>query len=240
MVSKHILGNYNLRKRSINTIRLREYIHKNKIPKKLILCHGHLSPRYDFIKNIKNILFLDIKDEIQPDIIFNINSNKINLNKNLRFHFTNITSVYAPIYLFFDSLVDYRYFKNTKSNIKREYYFNIFKNIDGKVDYNKIKNSNIYFDEKFLKLILFLLEINGSMEFTDNFIFTNKDNCSLDNNEVIKIFEYFLGKYKDYFEINITDYSQCIDVNKRALYDNSNKKFVKIIKKKIFIIINKN
>ncbi len=234
MVSKHILGNYNLRKRSINTIRLREYIHKNKIPKKLILCHGHLSPRYDFIKNIKNILFLDIKDEIQPDIIFNINSNKINLNKNLRFHFTNITSVYAPIYLFFDSLVDYRYFKNTKSNIKREYYFNIFKNIDGKVDYNKIKNSNIYFDEKFLKLILFLLEINGSMEFTDNFIFTNKDNCSLDNNEVIKIFEYFLGKYKDYFEINITDYSQCIDVNKRALYDNSNKKFVKIIKKKHF------
>ncbi len=234
MVSKHILGNYNLRKRSINTIRLREYIHKNKIPKKLILCHGHLSPRYDFIKNIKNILFLDIKDEIQPDIIFNINSNKINLNKNLRFHFTNITSVYAPIYLFFDSLVDYRYFKNTKSNIKREYYFNIFKNIDGKVDYNKIKNSNIYFDEKFLKLILFLLEINGSMEFTDNFIFTNKDNCSLDNNEVIKIFEYFLGKYKDYFEINITDYSQCIDVNKRALYDNSNKKFVKIIKKKNF------
>ena len=234
MVSKVILSNYNLRKRSINTIRLREYIHKNKIPKKLILCHGHLSPCYDFIKNKKNILFLDIRDEIQPDIIFNINSKKINLNKNLKFHFSNITSVYAPIYLFFDSLVDYRYFKNTKSNIKREYYFNIFKNIDGKVDYNKIKNSNIYFDEKFLKTILFLLEINGSMEFTDNFIFTNKDNCSLDNNEVIKIFEYFLGKYKNYFEINITDYSSCIDVNQRALHDNSNKKFVKITKIKNF------
>ena len=159
MVSKIISSNYNLRKRCINTVRLRECIHKNKIPKKLILCHGHLSPSYNFIKDEKNILFLDIKDEIQPDIIYNINSKKINLHINLRSQFTNITSVYAPIFLFFDSLIDYRYFKNTKSNIKREYYYNIFKNIDGKIDYNKIKNSNIYFDERFIKTILFLLEL---------------------------------------------------------------------------------
>jgi hypothetical protein len=234
MVSKIILNNYNLRKRCINTVRLRECIHKNKIPKKLILCHGHLSPSYNFIKNKKNILFLDIREEIQPDIIFNINSKKINLHNNLRFQFTHITSIYAPIYLFFDSKVDYRYFKNTKSNIKREYYYNIFKNIDGKIDYNKIKNSNIYFDERFIKTILFLLELDGSMEFTDNFIYTNKDNCSLDNNEVIKIFEYFLGKYKNYFKINITDYSSCIDIEQRALYDNSKQKFVKITKIKNF------
>jgi hypothetical protein len=234
MVSKIISSNYNLRKRCINTVRLRECIHKNKIPKKLILCHGHLSPSYNFIKNKKNILFLDVNEEIQPDIIFNINSKKINLHNNLRSQFTNITSVYAPIFLFFDSLIDYRYFKNTKSNIKREYYYNIFKNIDGKIDYNKIKNSNIYFDERFIKTILFLLELDGSMEFTDNFIYTNKDNCSLDNNEVIKIFEYFLGKYKNYFKINITDYSSCIDIEQRALYDNSKQKFVKITKIKNF------
>lgn len=235
MVSKIILNNYNLRKRSINTIRLRECIHKNKIPKKLILCHGHLSPAYNFIKNKKNILFLDINNEIQPDIIFNINSKKINLNNNLRYNFSHITSVYAPIYLFFNSLIDYRYFKNTKSNIKKEYYFNIFKNIDGKVDYNKIKNSNIYFDERFIKIILFLLETNGSMEFTDNFIYTNKDNCTLDDFEVIKIFEYFLGKYKNYFKISITNSSSCIDLNQRALHDNSKKKFVKITKIKNFL-----
>ena len=235
MVGKIISHNYYLRKRSINTIRLRECIHKNKIPKKLILCHGHLSPNYNFIKNKKNILFLDINNEIQPDIIFNINSKKINLINNLRYNFSHITSVYAPIYLFFDSLIDYRYFKNTKSNIKREYYYNIFKNIDGKVDYNKIKNSNIYFDERFIKTILFLLETDGSMEFTDNFIFTNKDNSALDNFEVIKIFEYFLGKYKNYFKIDITDSSSCIDINQRALHDNSNKKFVKITKIKNFL-----
>ena len=235
MVSKIISNNYNLRKRSINTVRLRECIHKNKIPKKLILCHGHLSPNYNFIKNKKNILFLDINNEIQPDIIFNINSKKINLNNNLRYNFSHITSIYAPIYLFFDSLVDYRYFKNTKSNIKKEYYFNIFKNIDGKVDYNKIKNSNIYFDERFIKSILFLLELDGSMEFTDNFIYTNRENCKLDNNEVIKIFEYFLGKYKNYFEISITNSSSCIDINQRSLHDNSKKKFVKITKIKNFL-----
>jgi hypothetical protein len=235
MVNKIISNNYNLRKRSINTIRLRECIHKNKIPKKLILCHGHLSPSYNFIKNKKNILFLDINDEIQPDIIYNINSKKINLNNNLRYNFSHITSVYAPIYIFFDSLIDYRYFKNTKSNIKREYYYNIFKNIYGKVDYNKIKNSNIYFDERFIKIILFLLETDGSMEFTDNFIYTNKDNCTLDDFEVIKIFEYFLGKYKNYFKISITNSSSCIDINQRALHDNSKKKFVKITKIKNFL-----
>jgi hypothetical protein len=214
---------------------LKNKIAKKNIPKRLILCHGRNSKKYNFIDNRKNLLYLDNNEKSNPDIIMNLyHVHKIK-PYHLKHKFMHITSVHAPIYLFFNKYADYLLFSSPKNKIWGHYYKsqqfkNNFKFLNRKKDLSvqKILNSNYIFNKNFLHSLLFLLDIGGEFEFTDNFLFQEKN---ISDKNAIKIIKKFLGNQNSYFDVYIALKSNCINYNKKIIFDNfCTNKFI-IIKK---------
>jgi hypothetical protein len=193
---------------------LRNKIAKKCIPDKLIICHGRACKR-SFVKINKDKLFLDHSKNIIPDILANIHWIHKKKPKYLKSQFKYITSIYAPIELFFNRSMSYDTFR--KINISRIYNrgYGQFRNMDGKFSVYKFLNSDIYFHQDFMKSLLYMLKLDGKFEFTDNFILSHADD-SISSENAIRIFKKMLGEYSAYFNVSVESKSNCIDYQKKA------------------------
>jgi hypothetical protein len=208
--------------------RLKKKIAKKCIPDRLILCHGRKCKKYPYLRKSKN-LYLDFRSVVEPDITASIhNIHKMKLT-DLKSKFKFITSVHAPILIFFNRPLSYLNFSSTCESKNKEY---VFHNKKNKMSVRKILQSNYYFCNDFLKSLLYLLQVGGSFEFTDNFIFENRHNknCTITDTAAIKIIKKFLGNKSQYFDVSIETKSNCIDYSKKAKIECLDKRFI-VIKK---------
>ena len=70
-----------------------------------------------------------------------------------------------------------------------------------------------------MKSLLYMLEVGGKFEFTDNFIFSRQTpESTISNEDAIKIFQKMLGRNNKYFNVSIETKSKCINYQKKADY----------------------
>lgn len=163
----------------------------------LVLCHSYYHQKYAFIKNYKKNIYLDENIECRPDICMNIlDSSQLTKFSRLKNSISEITSVYAPIDIFFTQEINYPDFKNLCAD---------------KISAKFVKE-NVRFNAKFLKFILYFLVPGGCMTFTDNFIFFKNQ---ISKCTAKRLIHFFLGSKKKYFKVSITNQSQIIDIKKK-------------------------
>ncbi len=215
---------------SIFSKRLQNYIKKNKIPKKMILCHGRKSSK-KYVKHYDKTIFVDFRKNISPDLCIDINDKNTYLLKCLKSKFKCIASIYSPIPIFFNTRATYIHFFDSFCVQKRG--ANIFRNREKILEPKKILQSNLHFRTNFLQTILHFLKIGGYMEFTDDFIFINEKRHAkkkiMSDINAIEVINHLLGEYSKYFEVQISRRSQCIKKEKFKRLNNI-QKFIRIKK----------
>jgi len=216
---------------------LKNKIAKKCVPRKLIICHGRACKR-SFVRRDEYTLFLDHSQRIEPDIRANIHWVHKKKPKYLKSQFRYMTSIYAPICLFFNKPLNYLTFNSIKVSknihgIGRKLEFH---DQDGNFLVSKFLNSKVHFHQDFMKSLLYMLEVGGKFEFTDNFIFAHyKSENTISDDDAIKIFQKMLGNKSQYFNINIETKSKCINYQKKAKECRWNKdKFMVLTKVKEF------
>jgi hypothetical protein len=216
---------------SIFSNRLKRCMRKNKIPRKMILCHGRKSSK-KYVKHYNKTIFVDFRKNIAPDLCVDVNDKRIKTLTKLKSKFKCISSIYAPITIFFNTRANYIQFHDIYSSLHKRK-ANIFRNREKKLDPEKITKSNLRFRTNFLQTILHFLTIGGYMEFTDDFIFVNeKRGCKkkiMSESNAIKVIKHLLGEYDKFFEIQISRRSQCIKKEKFKRFGNI-QKFIRIKK----------
>jgi hypothetical protein len=172
-----------------------------------ILCHGTKHKKYNFIKNYHKNIFVDENINSEPHICMNIlDHNKFDNLKNYKNKVNEISSIYAPLDLFFNKLVLYPNFVNLNVEKIRKIF------------------TGVKFNKNFMKFILYLLKPGGKMIFTDNFFFHSNNLC---NSLAKKLAKYFLGKqFANYFYVSLCYKSESIDLHKRNF-----KKVIALVKK---------
>jgi hypothetical protein len=181
--------------------------------KYMVICHSYYHKKYAFIKNYRKNIYLDENIESKPDICMNIlDTSQLHRYNRLKNTISEITSVYAPIDIFFTKDIYYPDFKNLCAN---------------KISTRFVKE-NVRFNVKFLNFILYFLRPGGSMTFTDNFIFfKNKiSKCTAK-----RLIHFFLGRKKKYFKVSITNKSRIIDIEKKYEKTNRYQHIVSLTKK---------
>lgn len=199
---------------------------KKYIPQKMILCHGRKCRKYSYLNDRKKILYLDYYHKTNPDILANIHYIHKFKSPELKAQFQNITSLHAPLPIFFNKSLTYLDFTSQKKKFKDEQRRDLFFNKNKTVSVTKILNSKYYFNRNFILSLLYLLKIGGEFEFTDNFIFES----NMSDINAIKIMEKMLGHKSKFFNIYVSKNSNCIDYQQKAREENLPNKFI-IIKK---------
>jgi hypothetical protein len=218
---------------SIFSNRLKKCIKENKIPPKMIFCHGRKSSK-KYVKYYDNTLFVDFRKKIAPDLCVNINDKRIQTLTKLKSKFKCMSSIFAPISIFFNTHASYLQFYDIYSSFQIRK-TNIFRNKEKRLDPEKIMKSNLRFRSNFLQTILYFLTIRGYMEFTDDFIFVNEKRVGnhkkkvMSDNNAIRVIRHLLGEYNKFFEIQISRKSQCINKEKFKNCGNI-QKFIRIKK----------
>jgi hypothetical protein len=215
--------------------RLRQKIAKKAIPKRLIICHGRKCQKRSFLGNRKKI-YLDYRSSIDPDVNMNIHDVYKHKPVELKSKFKYMTSIYAPLNIFFNKNLSYIDFVTPRKNLPLKYrrYKSIFHNKKREVSKRKILKSDISFNNKFLLSLLYLLKIGGTFEFTDNFIFEDYfgEKSKFTDEDGIQIVKKFLGNKVSYFDVFVTSKSNCIDYQEKAKERQMNERFVAIKKTK--------
>lgn len=182
------------------------------INKCLVLCHSFYHKKYNFIRNHKKNIYLDRNIESRPDICMNILDNsQLHRYKNLKNSISEMTSVYAPINIFFTKDITYPDFKNLCAD---------------KIN-TKFVKENVRFNAKFLNFVLYFLRPGGCLTFTDNFVFFKN---RISKYTAKRLIRFFLGSKKKYFKVSVTSHSQIIDFEKKYHPDRC-KYIVSLIKK---------
>jgi hypothetical protein len=207
---------------------LKNKIAKKNVPRKLIICHGRKCKKYQYIKNYYGTLYMDIRSSIKPDICMDIHKLHKIKPLHLKSHFKYISSLYAPVPVFFNKKLSYLDFtsldRQSKYSKKRE---SVFCDHSSKILCKKILESKYYFNRNFILSLLYLLQVGGSFEFVDNFLFEIEN---LSDKNAISIVKKFLGSKKKYFDVQITSNSKCIKYERRAQQQELQNKFI-VIKK---------
>jgi hypothetical protein len=224
---------YNSEHSAMFSQRLCNFIKQDKIPQKMILCHGKKSPKI-YVKYPKKTIFVDFRREIEPDLYVDINHKKINTISCLKSKFKCISSIYAPLPIFFNTDASYLHFYDIFSDIRKKR-SNIFRDRKKKLTAKKVTNSNLKFRTNFLQSLLHFLKIGGYFEFTDDFVFINEGNnknrkkTQISSEDAKSIFTHLLGEYNKFFDIEISRRSMCIKKEKFLKFKNV-QKFIRIKK----------
>lgn len=163
----------------------------------MVLCHSFYHKKYRFIKNHRQNIYLDENRDWQPDICMDILDNsQLHRHEKLKNSITEITSVYAPIDIFFTQEISYRDFQDLCAE---------------KIQ-TKFVKENVRFNVKFLNFVLFFLRPGGCMTFTDNFVFFKNEISKCAAKRLVR---FFLGPKKKYFKVSVTNQSKIIDIEKK-------------------------
>jgi hypothetical protein len=178
----------------------------------MVLCHSYYHNKYDFIKNHGKNIYIDKESSSKPDICMNILDNSLlGRYRSLKNSISEITSVYAPLDLFFNRDIGYPEFRF----------------LDRLKFRDRFVQQNTRFNPQFVNFLLYFLRPGGRMTFTDNFIFHKND---LSHNAAVQIIKYFLGRKSRLFDVKVHYCSKIIDMRKKCVSPRE-RCFVSLVKK---------